>query len=269
MIIDGHAHAAGKYANAESVLDTAKKYQIERVLLVTAPKNNRDLKAPPNIPFMKSPDSIFLLNRMLRMAYRAFKDGGDGNQYVFSLRDQIPGILAPFLWVNPLDPQHMADLEKNIQDYRPAGIKLHQAWDAFRIDGRQFNQLVEIARYLKLPIFIHLYSQGEARKLLQFSLRNRQVVFIIGHMLGLGIFKEKRAELPNLYFDTSGSERVRSADILNAVQNFGDDHVVFGTDNPYAGIEEQIHKIDALPLPDRVKEQIFRANTRNLLALKT
>jgi len=268
MIIDAHAHAAGRYAAGDSILETAKKFEIDKILLCTSPKNNRDLKAPPNVPFMKSPNSIFLLNRTLRLAYRAFKDGGDGNQYVFALRDQIPGLLAPFLWVNPLDPQHMADLEKKICGYRPAGIKLHQAWDAFRIDGAEFRHLAEVARSQKLPVFIHLYSKVEAHKLLRFTEQNHEVIFIIGHMLGLEVFKEKRGELPNVYFDTSGSERVRPRDILEAIDLVGDDHVVFGTDNPYAGIEEQIRKIEALPLPGRVKEQIFGLNIRNLLSLR-
>jgi predicted TIM-barrel fold metal-dependent hydrolase len=268
MIIDAHAHAAQNYSTAASITETSKRYGIGKVLLCTSPKNNLNLSEPPNFPFMKSPSSIFLLNRMLRFGYNSFiKDNGDGNKHVFELSQQVPEIVIPFLWVNPLDPQHLSNLEKNIRDYKIRGIKLHQAWNSFTIDGNEFNRLVEVARANQLPIFIHLYSKRETHKLVRFIGNHQDVSFIIGHMLGLGIFKEKRHNLPNVFFDTSGSERIRGEDILEAINLFGDEHVVFGTDTPYAKIEDQIRKIDQLELSDKVEENIFKSNIINLLSL--
>jgi predicted TIM-barrel fold metal-dependent hydrolase len=85
-------------------------------------------------------------------------------------------------------------------------------------------------------------------------------------MLGLGIFKEKRHELPNVYFDTSGSERVRKEDILEAINLFGYEHVVFGSDTPYARIGDQINKIEQLKLTDTVKEHVFKLNIENIMS---
>lgn len=266
MIIDAHAHAARNYATAESILSMSKKYGIDKILLCTSPKNNLDLKDPPKIPFMKSPNSIYLLNRMMRMAYRSFKDHGDGNQYVFELSKKLPEIVIPFLWVNPLDPTHLSGLEENLRACSARGIKLHQAWNAFAIDGPQFAQVVEAARAHKLPIFIHLYSKKETWKLLRFVESHPDVVVIVAHMLGLDIFKHKSKDLPNLYFDTSGSERVRGRDILEAIHLFGYEHVVFGSDTPYAGLGEQIDKIEKLSLPDSAKEHLYRLNIENLLS---
>jgi predicted TIM-barrel fold metal-dependent hydrolase len=267
MIIDAHAHAAGVYAIVESIISLSKKHEIDKILLCTSPKNNIDLKAPPNFPFMKSPNIIFLLNRMLRMGYKSFKDHGNGNQYVFELRNKAPDIVIPFLWVNPLDPQHLNNLEKNIRDFQARGIKLHQAWDPFKIDGREFQQLAEVARATGLPIFIHLYSKGEAQKLSRFARNNLDVTLIVAHLLGLDIFKENRKDRSNVYFDTSGSERVRGRDIQEAIGSFGYEHVIFGTDTPYAGIGDQIAKIDQLKLSDHEKEHIFRLNICNVLSL--
>jgi predicted TIM-barrel fold metal-dependent hydrolase len=267
MIIDAHAHAAGDYATAESIITTIKKYRIDKVVLCTSPKNNIDLEAPPNFPFLKSPNSIYLLNRMLRLGYKSFKDHGNGNQYVFGLKNKLPEVVIQFLWVNPLDPQHMDCLERNIEQYQVRGIKLHQAWDSFSIDGKEFNALAQVAHVHKLPIFIHLYSKKETWKLLEYAKKKREVTFIVAHMLGLDIFREERKSLSNVYFDTSGSERVRGRDILQAIQLFGDDHVFFGSDTPYARIEDQIDKIDRLELTDRVKELIFEKNIRSVLSL--
>jgi len=266
MIIDGHAHAAGDYATVESIIAASKRYEIEKVVLCTSPKNNLDLKAPPNVPFMKSPSSIYFLNRMLRAAYKSFKDYGDGNKYVSGLRDKIPEIVIQFLWLNPLDPHHMSGLERNIENYKVRGIKLHQAWDAFAIDGSEFNKLAEVARANQLPIFIHLYSKRETWKLLEYAKKHQEVMFIVAHLLGLDIFKDERKSLSNVYFDTSGSERVREKDIQEAIELFGYDHVIFGTDTPYANIGEQINKIERLNLTDKVMEHIFRLNILSILS---
>jgi predicted TIM-barrel fold metal-dependent hydrolase len=115
--------------------------------------------------------------------------------------------------------------------------------------------------------YILLYTEKETWKLFQYAKKNPEVTFIVAHMLGLDIFKEERKSLPNLYFDTSGSERVRGRDILEAIQLFGDDHVVFGSDTPYARIEDQINKIKRLGLSDRTKERIFMKNIKNILSI--
>jgi predicted TIM-barrel fold metal-dependent hydrolase len=267
MIIDAHAHAAREYSTAESIRSMANKYSLAKIVLCTSSKNNLDLKEPPNFPFMKSPSSIYLLNRMLRFGYQSFlRDCGDGNQYVFGLRDQVPEIVIPFLWVNPLDPQHLDNLNECIQKYHARGIKLHQAWDPFMIDGREFNRVAEVARAHRLPIFIHLYSRSETKKLLKFVGQYSRVTFIIAHMLGLDIFKEKRYDPTQVYFDTSGSKRVRGRDILEAIDCFGYEHVVFGSDTPYARLEDQIRKIDGLKLSDNIKEHIFRLNIERVLS---
>jgi len=79
-------------------------------------------------------------------------------------------------------------------------------------------------------------------------------------MLGLGVFEEKCDHLPNVYFDTSGSERVRERDILEAIN-------LFGSDALYARVEDQIRKIERLNLSDRVKESIFTSNIEHVLSL--
>ncbi|MGA2505088.1 MAG: amidohydrolase family protein [Anaerolineales bacterium] len=269
MIIDAHAHAAGDYASAESITTTVKKYEINKVILCTSPKNNVDLKAPPNVPLMKSPSSIYFFNRMLRLAYKSFKSYGDGNKYVFELKNRLPETVIQFLWVNPLDPQLMCNLDKNIREYQVKGIKLHQAWNPFTIDGSEFNQIVEVARENRLPIFIHLYSKEETWKLLQYVGSHRDVIFIIAHMLGLDIFKERAKDLHNVYFDTSGSERVRGRDVLEAIDLFGYEHVIFGSDTPYAKIGDQIEKLERLILSGDIKEHVFRLNIEHLLSLGT
>jgi predicted TIM-barrel fold metal-dependent hydrolase len=266
MIIDGHAHAARLYSTVESIKNVAKKYGFEKILLCTSVKNDINLKEPPSIPLAKTPNSIFFLNRMLRFSYNyILKDNGDGNQYVFELKKQLPDLLEMFLWINPLDKSHINNAEKWIKEYKVKGIKLHQAWNPFKIDSHDLGQIIEIAKAHKLPIFIHLYSKKEASKFIKFVQYNQETKFIIGHLLGMDLFQLENARPTNVFFDTSGSKRIRSIDIQNAINYFGDDHIIFGTDSPFASIDEQIKKIDFLNLSDSIKERIFYLNMKGIL----
>ncbi|MDP4152222.1 MAG: amidohydrolase family protein [Bacillota bacterium] len=268
MIIDIHAHAAGNYGSAESIKNTAANYNLEKVVLCTSPKNIHDLPKPPSLPIKQTPDSIYIMNRMNRMAYNHFfKDNGDGNKFVYELKNQLPELITQFLWVNPLDVGHINNLENNIRAYQPKGIKLQQSWNKFKIDGVEFKKLVDIASSHKLPVFIHIYSKKEVLKLTRFIKENPDATFIIGHLIGTNLFKESRVNLKNVYFDTSSSDRIQGSDIMQAIDDFGYDHIVFGTDTPYASIDDQIEKIVRLNLSDNIKEHIFSLNAKKILSI--
>jgi predicted TIM-barrel fold metal-dependent hydrolase len=52
-----------------------------------------------------------------------------------------------------------------------------------------------------------------------------------------------------------------------AIDAFGYEHIVFGTDTPYASIDEQINRIEQMNLSDNIKEHIYSLSARNILAL--
>ena len=268
MIIDAHAHAAGPYATATSIQGELLRHGMDKVILCAAPRNSQATAEPPKLPIKNDLDGIFALNRMLRFAYRHFiKGDGDGNGYVRSLADKLPDTILPFLWVDPLDSIQMSQLEKQIDDFAPKGIKLHQAWNAFAIDGPQFAALVEIATAHRLPVFLHLYSKAEAHKVLRFAREHRDATLILAHMLGSRVFLADNARLENVYFDTSGSERVHGQDIRAAIDFFGSDHVIFGTDTPYAPIAAQIEKIARLDLPGEAMDRVMGGNILRVLGM--
>ena len=83
-MIDIHAHAAGDYGSVDSIKIMVEKYGIEKIALCTSPKNNHNLPEPPVTYFKQKPDSIFMMNRMNRIAYKYFfKDNGDGGVYLY------------------------------------------------------------------------------------------------------------------------------------------------------------------------------------------
>lgn len=268
MLIDIHAHAAGNYGSVDSIKNMAANYDLEKIVLCTSPKNNQSLQEPPSMPFKQKSDSVYMMNRMNRIAYNHFlKDNGDGNKFVYELKNQLPELIVQFLWVNPIDVRQMDNLENCIHTYKPKGIKLQQSWNPFKIDGIEFKNLIDISCSYKLPVFIHLYSKKDVFKLLRFISENQNAVFIIGHLIGMDLFSQSGVNLKNVCFDTSSSNRIQGSDIKQAIDVFGYEHIVFGTDTPYASINEQIKRIEQLNLPDNIKEHIYSMNARNILAL--
>jgi predicted TIM-barrel fold metal-dependent hydrolase len=83
----------------------------------------------------------------------------------------------------------------------------------------------------------------------------------------MDLFSESGANLKNVYFDTSSSNRIQGSDIKQAIDTFGYEHIVFGTDTPYVSIDEQISRIERLNLPDRIKEHIYSLNAKRILSI--
>lgn len=267
MLIDAHAHADGSYGTVESILGLSAQYGIERIVLCPTPHNIHDQGAPPKLPIPETPNSVYLLNRLNRFAYRHFLHGtGDSNEFVHELALALPDLVIPFIWVDPLDPR-LDDLDAMIVKFGARGIKLHQAWNPFHVDSRQFRRVVDVARSRGLPIFLHLYSASEVRSLIRFVSTQPHGDIIVAHLIGYELFAKSGVDLSHLYFDTSSSNRISGQDILRAVEAFGHERVLFGTDNPYAEIGPQIARIDSLGLSTPARENIMRHNAARLLGL--
>jgi predicted TIM-barrel fold metal-dependent hydrolase len=71
----------------------------------------------------------------------------------------------------------------------------------------------------------------------------------------------------NVYFDTSSSNRIHSIDIQRAIDTFGYEHIVLGSDTPYTGMDAQIEKIERLSVPDHIKEHIYSLNAKRILSI--
>lgn len=103
--------------------------------------------------------------------------------------------------------------------------------------------------------------------MLRFITENQNAVFIIGHLIGMDLFSESGVNLKNVYFDTSSSNRIQGSDIKRAIDTFGYEHIVFGTDTPYASMNEEINRIERLNLSDSIKEHIYRLNAKRILSI--
>ena len=124
---------------------------------------------------------------------------------ISALKDEIDEKknIIKILAANSTEYLTIDEIEEEVNSGRIKGIKLHQCLSEFSNDSPEMDKIAEIAGKNKLPIFIHVISPAEVRKLLDLARKYPETNFILAHFIGLEIAKRKGKDLKNLYFDTS------------------------------------------------------------------
>lgn len=272
MIIDGHAHALGEYADPDSIIEIMDKFHVDKVVLCPGGANNPFEYKKPKYKenfFITRPMLLMLSGRILRRMTRGTKTRDEGNIFVAKLVEKLPHRIIQFYWVDLSDPECFTLLKDSYKKWNFKGIKLHQGANAFKIDSAEMNKLVEFTREMDLPIFIHLYSIREANKLVKLVRNNPDVNFTIAHLMGLENFIRKGKGLKNIYFDISPYYIISKRRIKKAIKHFGANRVLLGTDSPLGidNLENNIKKIQNMKISNEEKEMILGENIANLLNL--
>lgn len=179
--------------------------------------------------------------------------------------------LIAFGRVNPLEKTAPEQVAK-FKEYGLSGLHLHPWEDNFQICDPRVDATVAVCEELGIPVYVSTGypSVSEAFQLLELALRFPAVTFIATHagqldISGLSfddvIFMTKKA--PNIMYDLSGV--YRRDFIENLIRTAGQDHVVFGSCEPYMDHGLEIARIEAAEIPDEWKEQVFAANIEALL----
>jgi len=271
MIIDGHAHQGGEYEDLDTILATLDIAGVDKVVLTPPGSRGQKSMALPEIG-SKIPGSglNFAVNRLIR-ATTAKKSNWDyiekGNEDVFEIANRSGGRVMQFLWVNPLKENVVEEAAEKFELWKYKGIKLHQGCHPFEIKSSYFNDLAEFAATKGIPLFIHLYSRKEVLDFISIS-SSYNTIFILGHLIGLDLFieyKEKTGE--NIFFDISCPSLVSAERISLAVQAFGAEKIVMGSDTPYGknNIGKMISRLGSLNLSNRDRELISGGNLKRIL----
>ncbi len=136
-------------------------------------------------------------------------------------------------------------------------------------DGKAFRLLSEFAAEKGLPIFIHVYSAREAKKLVQTALQYPETNYILAHFMGLEETIRIAPKIKNIYFDTSTYYIVSEKRIRKAIKFFGAEHVIMGSDSPFGinNLERIIKKIRALKISSEEQATILGGAITQLLKL--
>lgn len=216
------------------------------------------------------------------------------NDYVIAVNHRFQGRqILSFGAMHPACPYWDQEIER-LKVAGVAGIKLHPPYEKVDIDDPRSISILRKCKELNLAVLIHsgrdvgLPNASDAA-----PIKIRHALDVVGsmkliaaHMGGWGCWREARRILSDtgIFLDTAFSLGVMTPaedhykwnkddlQLLNndqfceLVQAFGADHVLFGTDSPWADPEPELEKIKGLPLHEEEIEMILGENARRLLS---
>jgi len=274
MIIDGHSHSCGKFLTVESILETIDNNGVDKVVLVPGELNSKSEYSLPNIAKRFPKHNVVKVTNQLTKLIMNFtgkvKDIPAGNEFVYKLKTAATDRIIQFIWITTGIKNTTDYLDNRFAEWKFHGVKLHQCWETFSIDSDFFKEVAVWTEKQELPLFIHLYSDSDVAKLIDYKRNHPKLKLIVAHLFGLELFIKENFKDENLYFDTSPLQLISNLRIKRAIDFIGTNKLLFGTDTPYGAKknhQKTIRRINELDISDKEKEMILGLNLQELLQL--
>src|SRR5512145_1819571 len=262
------------YLTPESLTRCLDRYGVDRVVLVPGELNSTNTYDLPDVT-SRFPDvnlvkvANLLAGAVTRLA-GATRQIPAGNQLVAELAAQCPERVIPFVWMTMGIADPVGYLHRKYVEWKFKGVKLHQCWESFKIDSPYFECIAGWTEARNLPLFIHLWSDREARKLITYKRQHPRLKLIVAHLFGMELFIRENLKDENLFFDLSSFQLVSAKRILKAIDFFGAEKLLMGTDTPYGkdNLKGNLDRIRALPITEEQKHLILGDNMKHLLGIE-
>lgn len=229
MIIDSHVHIGkmiGFNMKESEVLYSMQKYGIDFSLVSNiegAEYAHNRIKVPSLL--QKSQKAV--LTRTINFA------------------KEHPDKIGALLWIKINSEMSIQEFDEYISNNRDViyGLKLHPFHSITAPDEKAYEPYYELASKYNLPVVSHTGGCEEAQSIhLYNAAKNHpEINFVMVHM-DLGTDNKKAIELlgklPNLYGDTTW---VPVKSIIEAVNKWGSEKIIFGSDNPIDGKDTYLH----------------------------
>lgn len=169
----------------------------------------------------------------------------EGNDYVLKESKAHPDRFLPLITANPwFGQQAVTEVERGF-GAGAVGLKLHPGFQGFQITDEIVYPLIDVAQLHQRPVYFHTGTPVTSMplQLTELAMRFPEVRMIMGHM-GFSDFWNDVADAtrgaPNIYLETSGHW---PSFIVEMVQAFGSERILFGSDSPMNLMDIEIAKI--------------------------
>jgi predicted TIM-barrel fold metal-dependent hydrolase len=274
MIIDAHAHACGEFAYPRKLIEILDKLGVDKVALCPGLKGHTSAPTPPNIPISVVKQhplySRFFINPGIWFNYNfLLKEKQDGNEFVYSLTEKHPERIIQIYWLDPRKSDFITELKNDFMKWQFKGIKLHQVCTPFKSDGTEIQSIAQFCEEKRLPLFIHLWSNEEAVKLLDVAENYPRIDFILLHLIGLEAIAEQAKYMNNIYYEISPFSYIKESRLEYAIDSLGAHRVMLGSDTPWDkySLKNNIARISRLNIDSTDKEHILGGNIMKILRL--
>lgn len=176
------------------------------------------------------------------------------------------------VYANPLEGEKsVQEIYDLVQNKGFSGIKLNPLRHAYVADAECLDPIMEAARELHIPVFIH---SGHAPYALPWSIallaeRFPDVNIVMIHMgHGHGVYIDAALKMArrysNLYLEMSGMPM--NSKIKEAYKTVGSDRIFFGTDAPFHHPTIEMQKVITSGLTEKEIEDVFYNNLQKFMA---
>jgi len=274
MIIDAHAHACGEFADPGKLTAILDQLGVDKVALCPGLKGHTSAPIPPNIPISAIKQhplyGRYFINPGIRFNYNfLLREKQNGNEFVYSLIKEHPDRIIQIYWLDPRKQDCITKLKKDLENWRFKGIKLHQVCTPFKSDGIEINYISRFCGEKRLPLFIHLWSAGDALKLLNLAKNYPKTDYILLHLIGLEAVAEQVKYTRNIYYEISPFSYIKENRLKYAIDNLGADRIILGSDTPWDkdSLKNNMARVDRLSIAGTEKERILGGNITDILKL--
>ena len=206
-----------------------------------------------------------------------------------------PHGLLSFAAMHPDFSGWESELER-IAEANIPGIKLHPPYEKVNVDDQKTINILKKCRDLNLIVLMHSgwdvgvpgHDESHPRRIRRALDTTGQMKLIAAHMAGWKCWSEASCLLKDtgIYLDTAFSlgemtpapdhhlwhkndlQLLTEDEFCAMIQIFGFDHVLFGTDSPWADPLAELDRVRSLPLPQVEIDAICGNNALRLLNLK-
>lgn len=229
MIIDTHVHMGkmiGFDMKEEEILYSMQKYKIDFSLVsnICAAEYDHQLKKIPD-DFQQSQNSVL--------------------KSTLAFARSNPNKIGALPWLKIGSEQPDDEFESLLKDNLDIiyGLKIHPFHSLVAPDDERLEPYYKLAYECNLPVVSHTggCEQAMSHHVYNAAKKHPEINFVMVHM-DLGTDNSKAIELlgslPNLYGDTTW---VSVKSTLKAVEKWGSEKILFGSDNPIDGKDTYLH----------------------------
>jgi len=184
--------------------------------------------------------------------------------------------LIPFAALHPEDPQRFEEIQR-VKKLGFKGFKMHGNYQEFYPDETRVIELAKAIADAGLILLMHggvdwAYEEEKAspERMARLMEAVPNLKLIIAHFGGFQSWDKVEKILAGspAYFDISFTlPYIKQDDFLRIARKHGVNKLLFGTDYPWAGAEENLEILDQYPLNQEEKEAILFRNAETLLDL--
>jgi uncharacterized protein len=169
----------------------------------------------------------------------------EGNDFILGQAREHAERFWPLITANPWFGSRAVEEARRGFESGAVGLKLHPGFQGFQITDEIVYPLMELAQAHRRPVYFHTGTPVTSMplQLTELALRFPEVKLIMGHM-GFSDFWNDVVDATkaagNIYLETSGHW---PSFIVEMVQTFGAERVLFGSDSPMNLMDLEIAKI--------------------------